>query len=335
MQVPKISILIPVYNAREGIQRTLSSLLNQTFTNFEVVIVDDGSTDDSSQIARNTYPDAIIIHQENQGIAKALNKGLEYCRGKYIARIDCYDIMYPDRLEKQYKALEENPELGVIGGHVMLYESNGQDIGLVKYPTTTYQTLNNLLNKVPAILHTATMIRGDLLLQVGGYDPFYNGREDFELWTRISLVANLTNIDAPVVRSLSTTFGLSFDGNYLDPLFDLALEERKERLIKGVQWKNFARRNQLAAQLELIRASNPDKRQIRIAKSRLYQRRATFLLRSGERRSRSSEDLASTAVFPETYPEGWAGRSSSSLSAFVTRDVIGAKRRSSREGSGL
>lgn len=287
--IPKVSVLIPVFNAGKKLEKTLVSLKSQTFQDFEVIIVDDGSTDNTSEVALSVYNTAIIHHQENQGIAVALNNGLPYCKGEYIARIDCDDMAYPFRFQHQVEALETNPDFGVIGGHVLLYEIDGTDVGIVKFSTSPEEVLRNLQRKSPALLHEATMIRKSVLLQAGCYDPFFNGREDSELWLRLSLLSKLNNLDEVVVRSLSTTSGLSFDGLYLHPLIDLALQERDERKIYGFLWRNESQRKLTAENIAISKEIIQSPSTLRKAKTVFYRRRATFLFRSGSRLSARKE----------------------------------------------
>lgn len=284
---PKVSVLIPVYNGALGINRTLESLANQTYQDFEVIVVDDGSTDDTVPVVEKVYPRATIVKQKNAGIAAALNHGIEYCNGEYIARIDCYDISYPNRFNSQVKFLDENHEYGIVGGHILLYEIDGTELGICKYPINSRAIVTALHLKNPSILHEAAMIRKSTLLEVGGYDVFYNGREDYELWCRISMISKLHNLDQVVTKSLSTTSGLSFNGMKLQPLMDLALIERFERKTKGISWKNNKLRDAFANNPNIAKVN---KRILENAnKAKFYNRRASLLLRSGDKKSAYNE----------------------------------------------
>lgn len=291
MHSPLISVLIPMYNAGHGIRVTLESIATQTIDDYEVVIVNDGSTDDSVDIAFATHPGGRIISQKNSGIAKALNHGLEYCRGEFVARIDCYDICLPGRFYTQLAALQADPKIGAIGGHLLLYEADGSDLGICKFPTNSEDTLQELLHGNSAIPHTGAMIRRSYLKEVGGYDPFYNGREDFELWCRLSIVSSITNLDQVVVRSLSTTEGISYEGVFLYPLMELALLERMERITRGLHWKNDQLRTEYVKRIQSLRDSNQDQNGISKAKAIFHSKRGGFLLRSGNRSQARKEFL--------------------------------------------
>ena len=124
------------------------------------------------------------------------------------------------------------------------------------------------------------MIRKSTLIEVGGYDVFYNGREDYELWCRISLISKLHNLDQVVTKSLSTTSGLSFNGMKLQPLMDLALIERFERKAKGISWKNKDLRdafvnNPNIAKVNKLISENANK-------AKFYNRRAKLFIKIGE-----------------------------------------------------
>ena len=307
---PLISVLIPMYNAGIGIEKTLTSIAAQTFQDFEVIIINDGSTDASVAIARETYPDVHIIHQSNSGISTALNNGLKACRGDFIARIDCNDIAYPKRFELQVQALSNNSSLGVVSGHIMLYDKNGKDLGVCKFPTTTEDTLKELLLGNSSISHTGAMIRKSVLELVGGYDPFYNGREDFELWCRVSLVSSITNVDSLIMRVLSIEDGLSYSGVYLYPLMELALIERLERLNKGIEWKNVLLREQYVKRIGELKKIEITDKGVKRQNAIFYAKRAGFFLRSGNRSSALREYIKSTNS-DQAYIKSWIGIASS------------------------
>ncbi len=122
----EISIILPVKNQQEFIEEAINSVYSQTFDDFELIVIDDGSTDETSYILerlKNRFQFKLITHKKNQGIVSALNDGLEKARGKFIARMDGDDIMLPSRLEKQYKFLKENPHLDLIGCKVEIFKT--------------------------------------------------------------------------------------------------------------------------------------------------------------------------------------------------------------------
>ena len=253
-------------------------------TDYEIIIINDGSTDSSVEIAKRTAPGAMIINQKNQGLTKALNNGLHHCRGKYIARIDCFDMAYPHRLEKQIEMLENNPDVGAVGGHIVYYE-DGINIGLCKYPTSEDEIELEILSGNCPLPHSGATIRKSVLNAIGSYDPFYNGREDFELWSRLSLVSKLRNVDAPIMRILSTPSGISFSGGKRNYLVSLALKERAGKKQYGTTWQNPDLRLEVQNHsIEAKRSINNEKHKRRLL-SIFYVKRAGFLLRSGSKKS--------------------------------------------------
>ena len=125
---PKISVVMPAYNAAEYLDEAIRSILNQTFRDFEFIIINDGSTDDSISILdKQQKLDSRIrvYHQENQGMIAALNRGCRLARGKYIARMDADDISLPGRLEKQLKYMERHPQIGILGTWIYSIDKNG------------------------------------------------------------------------------------------------------------------------------------------------------------------------------------------------------------------
>lgn len=304
---PLVSFLLSMYNGESGVAITLESIKTQTYKNIEIIIVNDGCTDNSVGLVEQICPHAKIIHQSNQGLAKALNTGLKYCKGKYIARIDCHDIALPHRIEMQVNMLEENPDLGAIGGHIMLYEADQQDIGTFKYPIGTKKVHAAFSQVQPVISHSAAMLRSATMKKIGGYDPFYCGREDFELWCRLSLVSNLDNVDSVIMRTLNTARGITYNATDLSPLMTLALYERENKLKYGIDWTDkFQRQATMDEIRTLPRTNGNPKRNLSI----FYCKRAGAIYNSGERGNALIQYLlALKSDF--SYFRAWAGAFSS------------------------
>mgnify|MGYP005630907731 CR=1 FL=1 len=291
-----------MYNAGVGVQATLQSIASQTIQDFEIIIVDDGSTDNSVAIAHKKSPQAKIIHQKNTGISGALNHGLSHCKGKYIARIDCLDLALPKRLENQLDELESNPNLGVVGGHIILYENN-IDIGLCKYPLRADEIELEILSGNCPVPHSGATLRSSVFKKTGVYDLFYNGREDFELWTRISLEAEITNVNTPIMRILSTRSGISYDGGRLSPLVALALIERQSRRKKGCLWKDEKLRSDFKITSRRNETSMSNNKQLNAL---FYTKRAGFLLKSGNKKA-ALQEFFNAIKHNRTHKKAWIG----------------------------
>jgi len=193
---PLVSVILPVYNGATYLDESIKSILNQTFTDFELIIVNDGSKDNSLEILRGFQDSRIqIIDQKNMGLAATLNKSISLAKGKYIARQDQDDISFPQRLEKQVAFLEKNEMVGMIGCHADIIGLNGKKIGLHKHPSEDYQLKFFLLHNNPFV-HSSVMFRKTVFDDVGLYttDPQRQPPEDYELFSRIARVWKLANL---------------------------------------------------------------------------------------------------------------------------------------------
>src|SRR5690625_2292310 len=158
---PRVSVLMAVYNGGEHLPQAVDSILSQTFSDFEFIIVNDGSTDDS-QIVLDAYAKTDkrirVLHQENTGLVGALNAGLEEARGEFVARMDADDVAFPDRLKEQVAFLDKNPSVGLLGARVITTNSQGQRTGGWKVPTSPGYVGWRLLFRT-VLAHPAVMFR--------------------------------------------------------------------------------------------------------------------------------------------------------------------------------
>ena len=183
-----VSVLLPVYNAAPYLQATLESILAQTFTDFEILALDDGSTDGSGAILEACTDKRlhIIRHTENQGLIATLNEGLELARGLYVARMDSDDLMLPQRLERQVAYLEAHPEIALIAAFVEFINSDGELCGSwsVDRATSDKASIAAMLPRTNCIAHPTVMLRRSALGKLR-YDPRQQGSEDWDLWLRM------------------------------------------------------------------------------------------------------------------------------------------------------
>ena len=183
---PKVSVLLPVYNAQDYLDQAIRSILNQSYTNFELVIVNDGSTDDSLELIQRyeSLDDRIVLlSKKNSGIVDALNEGLNVAKGEYIARMDSDDISYQDRLDKQVKVFVEQPGVDLVYSGTTLIDKNG-DIVCPSWRPNLERTLKNLEinNFIP---HPTVMFSKETVLDIGGYTKNKEHAEDLDLWVRM------------------------------------------------------------------------------------------------------------------------------------------------------
>jgi glycosyltransferase involved in cell wall biosynthesis len=195
---PAISVLMTVYNGSRFLREAVDSILNQTFRDFELICVDDGSTDESaailSEFARRDARIKIIT-QQNTGVTASLNIGLRAARGEFIARMDADDISLPQRFEKQIAYLQSHPDCVLVGSQVLMVDPDAMPI----YPKrdTSYdheQILDALLDKGWPIVHPSVMIRAQVMRSIGGYDEQYRVVQDHDLFLRLADHGRLVNL---------------------------------------------------------------------------------------------------------------------------------------------
>lgn len=193
MTKPLVSVVMAAYNGQEYLNIAIDSMLQQTYSNFELILIDDGSTDNTANIVEN-YTDKRIryIHQSNRGLAAALNHGIQQARGQYIARMDCDDISYPTRLAEQVAFLEKNKTIGLVGTSFDLVDENGRIIDRSIHLDAPGDLQLEFLVRNP-FGHGTIMIRKKALDAVGPYDTNQT-IEDYELWWRFAQKYPVANI---------------------------------------------------------------------------------------------------------------------------------------------
>jgi glycosyltransferase involved in cell wall biosynthesis len=198
---PLVSVFMPVYNAGDYLIEAIESILNQTYTNFEFVILNDGSTDHSESIIKS-FSDSRIRFENNEkniGLIASLNKGLTLCKGKYIARMDQDDISLPTRLEKQITWMESHPEYGLIG---CWFEDFGDQIEskVVRYSSDdNYIRIRHLYQT--HISHPTAVFRTEVIRKYQlSFDPEFVHGEDYNFWVSLSSHALLSNYEEVLVR---------------------------------------------------------------------------------------------------------------------------------------
>ncbi len=194
---PFVSVVMPVYNGGQYLKAAIESILTQTFKNFELVIINDGSTDQSEDIIK-TYQDERVrlISRGNKGLVDTLNEGITKARGELIARMDADDISEPTRLEEQVKFLEKYPDIGLVGTTSFIIREDGR-YSHVNPVLTEDQDLRKAFLVGNMFVHGSAMVRSDVLKKSGLYRKLALHAEDYDLWVRVaevSKVANLTNV---------------------------------------------------------------------------------------------------------------------------------------------
>jgi len=184
--MPKVSVIIPTYNRKDIVCETIDSVLSQTCKDYEIIVVDDGSTDDTKSVLARYGDKILYIYQENMGLSSARNTGIRNMCGEYIALLDSDDIWFPKKLEKQIQLLEENPDIALVSCRSEVIDSKGTHAG--SYKPSNYQSLDfNGLLVANHIVVSSVIVRKNILEDVGLFDETLRSYEDVDLWLRILL----------------------------------------------------------------------------------------------------------------------------------------------------
>ena len=197
MESPTISVVMPAYNATDHITPAIESILAQSMTEFELIVVDDGSTDETPVIVDSFDDDRIrlVRLEENVGIAAARNTGIERARGEYIACHDADDRSRPDRFERQLEFLEEHEAVAAVGTGARLVDESGEVIARRRVLADV--SLSDLVEE-NYFVHASMVFRRSTLEEVGNYNGWFEPADDFELILRLAAEFELRNIDEPL-----------------------------------------------------------------------------------------------------------------------------------------
>lgn len=196
-----VSVILPVYNGATYLKESIDSVLSQTYRDFELIVINDGSKDNSFDII-NSYDDSRIIvinRQQNRGLVYSLNEGIDVARGEYIARQDADDISVPERFEKEVAFLDKNPAAGMVGSSYIKIDENSSDIVLKRVPETVRE-ISDVLMKTNCFCHGSVVFRKECFEQAGGYRDTAGPTEDYDLWLRFSEITTLANIGEPLYK---------------------------------------------------------------------------------------------------------------------------------------
>jgi glycosyltransferase involved in cell wall biosynthesis len=212
MTIPKVSVLMPAYNADKYIVEAIESILNQTFTDFEFIIIDDCSTDKTWEIIQEyTKKDKRILaikNEKNLGIAGNRNKLKKLAKGEYVMWQDADDISIEDRMQRQVDVLDKASSVGIVGGYLQIFDETG-DLSMRKYDSKDSVLRKNIFRYSP-VAQPASMIRKNVLDQVGDYDLNYPPAEDLDMSFRIGKNYKFSNVQKIVLRYRETHTGATF-----------------------------------------------------------------------------------------------------------------------------
>lgn len=199
--MPKISVVMPVYNGELYLREAIDSILGQTYTDFEFIIINDGSTDNTEEII-NSYADSRIVYLKNEinsGIVYTLNRGLESAKGEYIARMDADDISLPSRFEKQIKFLDKNTHIAVCGTSFLIFGSQIKEYTFIHSNNPEMAKAELFFSS--SLGHPSVMIRKAIIDKYSlKYEKDYQGLEDYVLWWRIAKFGDIVSLKEPLLK---------------------------------------------------------------------------------------------------------------------------------------
>lgn len=199
--MPKVSVVIPAYNAMLYLPETLESVLSQTFADFEVLIINDGSSDNIAQwFSKVTDPRVILISQENQGLPGTRNKGIAHAQGEYIAFLDADDLWEPTKLEKQVRCLEDKTAVGLVYTWAVLVDERGNPTGRVIASYVEGHVWEKMLEDDMIRNGSSAMVRRCCFETVGVFDQSLASAEDRDMWIRIAFRYPFAVIQEPLLR---------------------------------------------------------------------------------------------------------------------------------------
>lgn len=221
-----------VYNGDKYLNQAIDSILNQTFSNFEFIIINDNSSDRTEEILKS-YSDKrikIIRNTTNLGLTKSLNKGLAESKGEYIARMDCDDISMPNRFEIQNKFLDENKEIVCVGSSTLTINGNSEVVGKKDVETDPEAIAFQMLI-INQMTHSSVMMRADIIKKENYYNENYRYTQDYELWSRLILHNyKLSNIKSPLLKYRYHQNSITQDGKSRNDAYALAISTTRRNI---------------------------------------------------------------------------------------------------------
>lgn len=233
---PVVSVVMAVYNGENYLHESISSVLNQTFRNFEFIIVNDGSTDNTLEIIKSYIRNdnrIVLIDQDNKGLTHSLVRGCSVSKGEYIARQDADDASDHDRLKQQLRYLKRNNNVGIVGTWYRVIYMSGADFTKKPIGNDTYLR-SNLFLKNP-LCHSSVMFRRNKYIGVGGYDSKYSTSQDLDLWFRMSRVCELGVVEKVLVKRFVYNDSLSVSKKAYSQIYNaLVIRLHNSMMVKDI-----------------------------------------------------------------------------------------------------
>jgi glycosyltransferase involved in cell wall biosynthesis len=196
--MPKVSVIIPTYNRGQYITQALESVLNQTFRDYDIIVIDDGSTDNTGEILKKYEGKIRSIRQENQGISNTRNRGIRETNGEYLAFLDSDDYWTPEKLKEQVNILDAYSKVGIVYSRMPIINKMGEKIGM-KPAGVSGKNFKELLEVWGDLPTSTVMTRRECFEKAGLFDPSLDPMEDIDMWIRISRFYDLYEIENKIL----------------------------------------------------------------------------------------------------------------------------------------
>jgi glycosyltransferase involved in cell wall biosynthesis len=218
-QTPRVSVVIPSYNSASSVREAIQSVLDQAYTDLEIIVVDDGSTDNTECMVRSFGDRVSYLKQENKGASSARNSGIQKSQGSYVAFLDSDDLWLPGKLAEQIPLLEHDPEVGLVYSDWTVVSDQGvlEPSYLSNLPTASGYVFNELVQS-GFILTSGTIVRRSCFDDVGDFDETLSIAQDYDLWLRICYRWKIVLVNKPLVIKRS------WDGSLSSNLLKTAVE---------------------------------------------------------------------------------------------------------------
>lgn len=276
---PVVSVLLPAYNAAEYIASAVESVLRQTYRDFELIVVDDGSTDATLEILRKLEradPRVRIISRPNTGIVGALNDAWYASRGRLLARMDGDDLCLPGRFERQVRYMDEHPDVVMLGTNVMVMDAEGDDVAPLKGLCFTHEEIDwALLARQWPVVHPTVMIRREAMERIGGYRQGTFPHEDHDLFLRLAEVGKVEALRDVLLRYRRHAKSVSWDSRSYGKMESIVREACGRR---GVAFKEDEPGNDGATRRG---EAAPPQESERLARGKLFRTWAWHALSAG------------------------------------------------------
>jgi len=237
LENPKVTVLMPAYNADKYIEEAISSVLGQTFPDFELLIINDGSTDATLNVIESFRDKRIVvITQENKGVSAALNLGLMHARAPYIARFDADDICLPNRLKIQYEFITKYPEYSIIGSAAEYMDADGHYIFTHHPEGHLNEEIQQLQYTICPFIHSSVFYKKEAVINSGGYNEHAYTYEDHFLWVNILKNEKACNLSLPLIKVRLNPESITID------------EKWRTRAFRAIKYSTLKKRNITAAE---------------------------------------------------------------------------------------